>query len=112
MGSRRLPLILTIALLPALLGCSRSNAPAAPPPLDPAALNVVADKPGVAREQLARAVDALFTAPDLAETRAVIVMKNGQVVESGLTQQIFTQPQQDYTKALIAAALNIEVVNG
>lgn len=80
MGSRRLPLILTIALLPALLGCSRGDAPAAPPPLDPAALKVVADKPGVAREQLARAVDALFTAPDLAETRAVIVMKNGRIV--------------------------------
>ena len=57
----------------------------------------------------------MFISHDLRVIKAisheVIVMKNGKVVESGPTQQIFTQPQQDYTKALIAAALNIEVVN-
>jgi len=57
----------------------------------------------------------MFISHDLRVIKAisheVIVMKNGKVVERGPTQQIFTNPQQDYTKALIAAALNIEVVN-
>ncbi|WP_100867921.1 serine hydrolase domain-containing protein [Novosphingobium kunmingense] len=80
MGSRRLPLILPVILLPALIGCSRSDAPSPPPPLSPAALEAVAERPGIGRERLARAVDALFTAPDAAETRAVIVMKDGRIV--------------------------------
>jgi microcin C transport system ATP-binding protein len=58
----------------------------------------------------------LFISHDLRVIKAisheVIVMKNGKVVESGPTQQIFTQPREEYTKTLIAAALNIEVVNG
>ena len=57
----------------------------------------------------------MFISHDLRVIKAisheVIVMKNGKVVERGPTQQIFTNPQQDYTKTLIAAALNIEVVN-
>ena len=81
MGSRRLPLILPLALLPALIGCSSGNgAPPAPPPLEPAALNAVIDKPGVNREQLARAVDVLFTTPETAETRALLVLKDGRIV--------------------------------
>jgi microcin C transport system ATP-binding protein len=39
----------------------------------------------------------------------VVVMRNGKVVESGDARQIFESPREDYTKALIAAALNIEV---
>lgn len=80
MGLRRLPLILPAVLLPALMGCSASDAPAPSPPLEPAALNAVAEKPGIGREPLARAVDALFSAPDTAETRAVIVMRGGRIV--------------------------------
>jgi CubicO group peptidase (beta-lactamase class C family) len=48
--------------------------------LDQAALAVVVDKPGVNRERLARAVDALFTAPETAETRALLVLKDGRIV--------------------------------
>ncbi len=58
----------------------------------------------------------MFISHDLRVIKAishqVIVMKNGKVVESGPTQQIFEHPREEYTKTLIAAALNIEVVNG
>lgn len=75
-----LPLILSLALLPVLAGCSQgTNAPDGPPPLAEGALKAVVKDPGVSREKLARAVDALF-APEMGETRAVIVMKNGRIV--------------------------------
>ncbi|HYP69040.1 MAG TPA: oligopeptide/dipeptide ABC transporter ATP-binding protein, partial [Thiobacillaceae bacterium] len=35
----------------------------------------------------------------------VAVMKDGRIVEEGNTEQILTRPQQDYTRALLAAAL-------
>ena len=41
----------------------------------------------------------------------VIVMRNGVVVEEGPTAQIFENPQTDYTKALIAAALDHRTLN-
>jgi len=53
----------------------------------------------------------LFISHDLKVVRAlsnhVIVMRNGLVVENGPAQQIFENPQSDYTKALIAAAFDI-----
>ena len=79
MARVRAPHILPLLLLPALCGCA-ADAPAAPPPLAPAALEAVAEKPGIAREKLARAVDALFTGEAMGETRAVIVMRNGETI--------------------------------
>ena len=56
----------------------------------------------------------LFISHDLKVVRAlcnyVIVMRNGKAVEEGPAQQIFTQPQEDYTRALLAAALDLTVV--
>jgi microcin C transport system ATP-binding protein len=53
----------------------------------------------------------LFISHDLKVVRAlanrVIVMRHGKVVESGSAEQIFDNPQTDYTKALIAAAFDI-----
>lgn len=80
MRPRRLPLILPLALLPALIGCGTDAGPPPPPPLDKAAMAAVIDKPGVGRERLARAVDALFTAPEAGETRALLVLKDGRIV--------------------------------
>ena len=67
------------AVLPALLvaGCGESGPPPEPP-LPPGALEAVAEAPGVNREKLARAVDALFTREGIGETRAVIVMHAGE----------------------------------
>jgi len=57
----------------------------------------------------------LFISHDLKVVRAlcsyVIVMRNGKVVEEGPCQQIFKAPQAEYTKALLAAALNLEVAH-
>jgi len=49
----------------------------------------------------------LFISHDLAVVRyladRILVMKNGNLVESGTVRQVFNTPQQDYTKALLAA---------
>lgn len=56
----------------------------------------------------------LFISHDLKVVKAlanhVIVMRGGKVVEEGPAAQIFQSPQQDYTKALMAAAFNLEAV--
>ena len=58
----------------------------------------------------------LFISHDLKVVRAlandVIVMRDGIVVERGPTTDIFNNPQQPYTKALLAAALNIKATDG
>ncbi|CCE98143.1 ABC transporter ATP-binding protein [Sinorhizobium fredii] len=57
----------------------------------------------------------LFISHDLKVVRAlaneVIVMRLGKVVEQGPAERIFSAPVEDYTKALMAAAFNLEAVN-
>jgi len=56
----------------------------------------------------------LFISHDLKVIRAVsdeiLVMRDGVVVEQGPTERIFAQPEQAYTRALMAAAFELEAV--
>ncbi|WP_062943094.1 ABC transporter ATP-binding protein [Rhizobium leguminosarum] len=56
----------------------------------------------------------LFISHDLKVVKAlandVIVMRFGKVVEQGPSSEIFRAPKDDYTRALMAAAFNIEAV--
>ncbi len=56
----------------------------------------------------------LFISHDLKVVKAlanhVIVMRLGKVVEEGPAEQIFRAPREDYTRALMAAAFNLETV--
>jgi ABC-type microcin C transport system duplicated ATPase subunit YejF len=60
--------------------------------------------------QAKRSLSYIFISHDLAMVRAmaddVLVMKDGVVVEQGPAESIFAQPQQGYTRALLAAALD------
>jgi len=51
----------------------------------------------------------LFISHDLAVVRAmshrVVVMRNGDIVETGTAEDLFEQPQTDYARTLMAAAL-------
>jgi microcin C transport system ATP-binding protein len=38
----------------------------------------------------------------------VVVMRNGVIVEQGTAEELFTKPKEDYTKALIAAAIHLQ----
>jgi microcin C transport system ATP-binding protein len=56
----------------------------------------------------------LFISHDLRVVRAmaheILVMKDGQIVESGSAEQIMTAPEHPYTKALMAAAFDLAAV--
>ena len=56
----------------------------------------------------------LFISHDLRVVSALacrlIVMRNGKIVEEGPAVDLFANPQSDYTRALFAAAFNLETV--
>ena len=55
----------------------------------------------------------IFISHDLRVVRAlaheVVVMKNGDVVESGSSAEIFEAPKTEYTRTLMAAAFDLEI---
>lgn len=69
-------LLLAPALL-ALAGCGAAPAPETP--LSEEALAAVTDDAGAPKDQLARELDEVFTAENVGETRAVVIMANGKL---------------------------------
>ncbi|MGL5137480.1 MAG: ATP-binding cassette domain-containing protein, partial [Beijerinckiaceae bacterium] len=65
--------------------------------------------------QRERGLAYLFISHDLKVVRALanelIVMKSGKVVEAGAAAEIFANPQEPYTRALLAAAFAHEAAN-
>jgi microcin C transport system ATP-binding protein len=57
----------------------------------------------------------LFISHDLKVVRAlsnyVVVLKNGKVVEEGPSEQIFKEPREAYTRALLAASFDLAVTD-
>jgi microcin C transport system ATP-binding protein len=57
----------------------------------------------------------MFISHDLKVVRAlaneVIVMQNGKVVEQGPAAELFARPRTDYTRALFAAAFDLETAD-
>lgn len=80
MSTRRLPFILSVLALPALTGCSGGFGSDADTPLTAAALAAVSVQANVPRRPLARAIDRLFADDAAGETRALLVLHNGQIV--------------------------------
>ncbi len=67
-------------LAPALLALAAcGGAPPAEAPLTEAAKAAVTKDAGAPRDQLARAIDDVFTAPGVGETRAVVLIANGKL---------------------------------
>jgi microcin C transport system ATP-binding protein len=66
--------------------------------------------------QQRRNLTYLFISHDLKVVAAlasrVLVMKNGQVVEEGDAKTLFANPKTAYTRALFAAAFNLDAVGG
>ncbi|TLP46234.1 ABC transporter ATP-binding protein [Cohaesibacter sp. CAU 1516] len=65
--------------------------------------------------QKAHDLSYLFISHDLTVVRAmsdyVMVMKQGEIVEEGLTDQVFDAPRELYTKQLMAAAFDLEPIS-
>ena len=64
--------------------------------------------------QRRHAIAYIFISHDLKVVRAladeIIVMKDGVIVEQGAANEVFTAPKTPYTRALMSAAFDIEVV--
>ncbi len=66
--------------------------------------------------QAQRNLTYLFISHDLKVVSAladdIIVMRHGKVVESGAAERVFKAPENNYTKALFAAAFDLDTVTG
>jgi microcin C transport system ATP-binding protein len=64
--------------------------------------------------QKRRNLTYMFISHDLRVVAALasrlVVMRHGKVVEEGAAAELFARPKSDYTRALLAAAFNLETV--
>jgi microcin C transport system ATP-binding protein len=62
--------------------------------------------------QKRRNLTYMFISHDLRVVAALasrlVVMRHGKVVEEGAAAELFARPKSDYTRALLAAAFNLE----
>jgi microcin C transport system ATP-binding protein len=65
--------------------------------------------------QQRRGLAYLFISHDLRVVRAlahaILVMKDGRIVEGGPTERLTTAPEHPYTRALMAAAFDLAAVS-
>lgn len=81
MTLRPLPLILTLLALPVLAACGGGEPEQiAPAPPSVASQAAIRGEPGTDRAALARAIDRLFDDEALGETRALLIMRGGEIV--------------------------------
>ncbi|MEM9501127.1 MAG: serine hydrolase [Pseudomonadota bacterium] len=78
MIGRKRSLIAAATLLPTLAACGNTP-PAGPAPLTDKAMAAVTDDAGAPKDQLAREIDDLFNGQDLGDTRALVVMADGEL---------------------------------
>lgn len=76
----KIKLALLSALTIALSGCGEAGNPAAPPQKSAAELAYISDSSPVAKARLDKAIAPLFEDPEMAETRALLVMYQGKII--------------------------------
>ena len=108
----RLAAIAPTALL--LASCAQDGPPPEPP-LPTEALEAVVVEPGISRETLARALDEVFEADGVGETRAVIVMREGEIVAERYAEGFDAETRHmgwSLSKAVTAALVGMVVADG
>ena len=103
-----------LAGIVALAACAQDGPPPIPP-VPPEAMAAVIEDPGVSREALARRVDALFTGEALGETRALIVMHEGEIVAERYGEGFDADTRQlgwSMSKAVTGVLVGMMVADG
>lgn len=110
----RRPLLIAACLaVPALSGCGKEDA--GPPPASAEARAAIKGNPGVGREKLGRAIDAVFDAGAVGDTRALIVMHEGRIVAERYAERFGPETRQvswSMAKTITAVLIGLLVSDG
>ncbi|MEM1195481.1 MAG: serine hydrolase [Pseudomonadota bacterium] len=114
---RRARSIAALAALPALSFLSACGGADQPPlaPLTETAKAAVTDKAGAPRDELTREIDDLFSKPGLGETRAVLVMIDGQIAAERYSEGYDADTRfvsWSMAKTITAVAVGLLVADG
>ena len=97
-----------------LAACGQDGPPPEPP-LPPAALEAVGTEPGVPRERLARAIEALFTSGSAGHTHALVLMHRGEIVAERYGEDVDEQTRfigWSVSKTVTAILVGMLVADG